>query len=90
MNDQRLKKADIQHIADEGTKIYEQIKSRYDPKENGKFLAIEIESKDVFLARTSARAVELARKQYPDKIFYIVKIGFDVAETVAHAFLHHK
>ncbi len=64
--------------------------SDYDPKQRGKFLAIEIDSKSVYLAETSAEALELARKKHPNKIFYVVKIGFDVAETMAHSFLNQK
>lgn len=78
-----IKKADIQKIAEGGAKIYDQIKVNYDPKEKGKFLAIDIDSKKVYLGNTSAEALELARQNHPNKVFYIVKIGFDVAETMA-------
>ena len=37
-----IKETDIQRIAEEGAKIYQTIKVQYDPKENGKFLAIDI------------------------------------------------
>ena len=85
-NEELIKKADIQKIADEGAKIYEQVKTDYDPKEKGKFLAIDIDSGEVYLSDTSAEALELARKDHPEKVFYVVKIGFDVAETMAEAF----
>lgn len=81
-----IKKADIQKIAERGAKIYEQIKIKYDPKEKGKFLAIDIDSKEVYLGNTSADALELAREHHPNKVFYVVKIGFDVAETMARSF----
>ena len=53
-NDELIKKANIQKIAEQGAKIYEQIKVNYDPKEKGKFLAIDIDSKKVYLGDTSA------------------------------------
>ena len=81
-----IKKADIQKIAEEGAKIYEQIKVNYDPRERGKFLAIDIDSEEVYLGNTSAEALELARQNHPNKVFYVVKIGFDVAETMAKTF----
>lgn len=81
-----IKKADLQKIATEGAEIYNQIKVNYEPKENGKFLAIDIETKKVYLSNTSAGAVELARQNHPDKVFYVMKIGFDVAETMAVLF----
>jgi hypothetical protein len=74
-------------VANEGPKIYESIKSRYDPKEKGKYLAIEVDSKDVYLAKTTLKAVEKAQKDHPKKIFYIVKIGYDSIETMARSIL---
>ncbi|PIP63998.1 hypothetical protein CO083_04745 [Candidatus Roizmanbacteria bacterium CG_4_9_14_0_8_um_filter_34_12] len=78
--------SNIQIIADKGSKIYQKIKSRYEPKENGKFLAIDVESENAYLANTSADALVLAKKGHSDKIFYVVKIGFDTAETIAKSF----
>jgi len=87
-NDDLIKNVNIQDIAEKGTKIYEEIKSKYDPQEKGKFLAIEIESKNAYLGITSAEAVELARQNHPDKVFYVVKIGFDVVETMARSYVN--
>lgn len=81
-----IKKADLQKIATEGSKIYERIKVNYEPQENGKFLAIDIDTQKAYLGNTSAEAVTLARQNHPDKVFYVVKIGFDVAETMARLF----
>lgn len=84
--DELIKKADIEKIAKGGAKIYEQIKGEYEPKENGKFLAIDIDSKNIYFANTSAEALDKARKNHPDKVFYVVKIGFEAAETMAQMF----
>lgn len=78
-----IKSADIQEIADKGMRVYRKIKSRY-LRNRGKFLAIEVESEKVFLGDTSAEALALAKERFPDKVFYVVKIGFDTAETIAH------
>lgn len=86
-NEELLKTVDIQKIAEEGAKIYEQVKTNYEPKENGKFLAIDIDSKNTYISNTSAEALELARQNHPNKVFYVVKIGFDVAETMAKSFV---
>jgi hypothetical protein len=82
-NDDLIKKADIQKIAQVGAKIYESKKSQFEPAKNGKFLAIDIDSKDTYLANTSSEAVEKARKAHSKKVFYVVKIGFSAAETLA-------
>ena len=72
---------------DEFEQIYEKIKSKYEPQDNGKFLAIDTESRDVYLADSTVEAVEAARTAHPNKVFYVVKIGFDYVETTANYFL---
>lgn len=87
MNDEELiKQADIQKIAEEGSKIYQGIKGEYEPQENGKFLAIDIDSRKTYIGNTSTEAVELAKEQHPKKVFYVVKIGFNFAEMLAKSF----
>ena len=81
-----IKDVDLQKIAKKGAGIYEKIKVKYEPNEVGKFLAIDIDSEEVFLGNSSAEALELAKQKFPDKVFYVVKIGFDVSETLATAF----
>lgn len=78
-----LRNTDLQRMAEEGAKIYEEIKIQYEPQESGKFLAIDIETRRAFLGETSSDAVEKAREAIPDKVFYVVKIGHSVAETLA-------
>ncbi len=86
-NNDLIKKVDIQRIADEGMRIYEKIRMNYEPRENGKFLAIEVDSGKEFLGDTSAEAVASAMKHYPNKVFYVVKIGFDFVESIARSFV---
>jgi hypothetical protein len=90
MDQDLLKQSDIQKIAAEGSKIYQKIKVNYEPKENGKFLAIDIDSQNVYLGNTSAEAVEKAAAVYPGKVFYVVKIGFGSVETMANSIIHTK
>jgi len=78
---------DFQAISVEGQKIYDSIKVQYEPAHNGKFLAIDIESKDVYLADDGAQAVALARESHPNKVFYLIKIGHETAETVARSLM---
>lgn len=87
MDQDLLKQADIQKIAAEGSKIYQKIKVNYEPKENGKFLAIDIDSQNAYLGDTSAQSLELARQAHPGMVFYVVKIGFDTIETMAKAII---
>jgi len=83
MDEDLIKKIDIEKIADEGERIYEEIKSKYEPQDIGKFLAIEVDSKDVFIGERSSEAVEKAKKIYPDKVFFVVKIGYSANEILS-------
>ncbi len=82
-NEDLIRQADIQRIAEEGSKIYEEVKDQYGSQHNGEFLAIDIESKDVYPGKTSSEAVESARAKHPQRVFYVVKIGSSVSEVLA-------
>ena len=84
MNSELIENSKIQHIAKEGKKIYEEVKLQYEPDQNGKFLAIDVDSKDVYLGDTTAGAVMEARQTHPDQVFYVVRIGFDEVATMAN------
>lgn len=75
----------FQEIAERGAAIYREIRQNYEPNDNGKFLAIEIETKKIYMGNTSGEALEQARGKHPGKLFYVVKVGFDSAETLAHS-----
>ena len=83
-HEELIKNADIERIASEGTHIYQDVKGKYEESNKGNFLAIDIDSKNTYLASTSAEAVMQARREHPNKVFYVVKIGFDAAETMAN------
>lgn len=77
----------FQEIAKRGEEIYGRIKANYESKEKGRFLAIETESEKEYLGNTSAEALEKARSENPNKVFYVVKVGFDSAETLSQYIL---
>lgn len=84
MDNDLFKQVNMEKIASEGTKIYEEIKSRYLPQDIGKYLAIDIDSKDVYLSDNTADAVLAAKKEHPNTIFFVVKIGYSAAEILSN------
>ena len=82
-----FKKVNIEKLVKEGDKIYQKIKSQYEPKFNGQYLAIETKSGDTFMGTDGAEAVAKAKTKYPNRVFFLVKIGFTVAETIAKSYL---
>ncbi len=80
-----IRQVDINDIARKGAKHYQHLKSEYELGHTGEFLAIETKSGAAFLGKTSAEALEAAREKYPHTVFYVAKIGFDVAEKVVQS-----
>lgn len=76
------KNIDKEKFVLDAEKYYEQIKSKYEPALIGKFLAINPDTKQVYLADTSLDALKTAKKENPHTGFFIKKIGFDAIGTL--------
>lgn len=65
-----------EEIATKGEEIYEkELKDNLEPQESGKYVAIEVESKKYFIGSTKEEALDKAQEVFPDKIFFVRKIG---------------
>ncbi len=74
-----------QEIARKGEEIYQkELKEKLEKEYIGKFVAIEVESGEYFLGETQMEATTKARKKFPDKITYLVKIGFPAVITMSN------
>ena len=49
-----------------------------------KFVAIEVNSGDYFISDTSVSATKKAREKYPDKVFFLGRIGYRAAVSKQH------
>ncbi len=64
-------------LAEVGERLYEErLKSKLEPKHNGKIVVIDAESGDYFLGENLHEANERARKKYPNNVFYAIKVGY--------------
>ena len=64
-------------IPAKGQEIYDQkLREKLEPAYRGQIVAIEVDSEDYFLGASVIEAVKQGRKKHPDKLFYLVKIGF--------------
>ncbi|MBM4465602.1 MAG: hypothetical protein FJ014_08640 [Chloroflexi bacterium] len=70
-----------EEFGSKGDEIYEKIKPLLEPEHKGEIVAIEVESGDHFLAETVIEAWQKAKKKYPDKVFYFVRIGYPVVHV---------
>lgn len=64
-------------IAARGEKVYqEQLKDVLEKDHKGEFVAIEVESAKYFLGKSPEEALEKAKKEFPEKIFHLIRIGY--------------
>jgi hypothetical protein len=68
-------KVDTRQIARKGKAIYKRLQKELEKNYSGRFVAIEVESGDYFIGETLTEADAKARKKYPDRVFYVVRVG---------------
>lgn len=70
-------------IAEAGKHFYEEkLKPILEPQENGKFVSIEPESGEYFVAPTDVEAALKGKKMFPEKILFLMRIGFPTAHKI--------
>ena len=75
-----LRDAEGARLARKGERLYRtKLKALLEPAYIGKFAAIEPDSGEYFLGDRMIEAVDKAEAKYPDKLVYIVRIGFRAA-----------
>lgn len=72
--------ADTKSVIERAKRMYaEQLKAVLEPGHLNRFVAIEPESGEYFLADTLDQAVKLARAKYPSRLSHIIRIGHPAA-----------
>ena len=67
----------LQEIEKRGKEIYEtQLKEKIESEKNGKYLVLEVESGEYFINDFLDEALKEAKKKFPNKIFYSLRIGY--------------
>ncbi len=67
-----------EQVSELGQKIYdEKLKATLEPKERGRFVAIEVGSGEYFTNDTLLGVLQEAKKKYPDKLFHTIRIGYE-------------
>jgi len=65
-----------EQIADKGEQIYKaRYQQEYEQQHLGKFVAIEIDSGEAFLADTPEEAIEAAQRARDRGLFHLIKVG---------------
>ncbi|MCA9187690.1 MAG: hypothetical protein R3E01_15115 [Pirellulaceae bacterium] len=67
-------------VAEKAKRLYaERLQADLESDHLNRFVAIEPESGDFFIADSFSSAVANARKMYPDRISFVIRIGHEAA-----------
>jgi hypothetical protein len=70
-------------LAESGQRLYdERLRALLEPEHAGEFVAIEPETERYFLGPTGLSALRAGRRELPDKLFYLLRVGSDGAYHV--------
>jgi hypothetical protein len=68
---------DPEIIAEKGEKIYqEKLKDVLEKDHKEEFVAIEVETEKYFLGKSPEEALENAKKEFTNRIFHLIRIGY--------------
>ena len=80
-----LLSATQRRVAQKAKRFYQtKLKALLEPAHWGMFAAIEADSGDYFLGARMGEALTQAKTKYPNKLVYVVRIGFRAAATARH------
>ena len=72
-------------IAKRGEEIYREcFQDKYEGKQDGKYLAIDVENKKEYLGDYSEDALLTAKRTNPNAILYLIRIGEETAFRVGY------
>lgn len=71
-----LKKFRKATFIQKGEEIYEDLRSKIEKKHKGEVMAIDPETRKFVIGKDTLEAALKAKKIFPDKIFYFIKIGY--------------
>lgn len=73
----------MSELAEKSQALYEQkLKSLLEPRETGKYVAIEPDSERYFVNADGTKALLEARRTFPGKLFFLIRIGYEAAHSI--------
>jgi len=70
-------------LAESGQRLYdERLRALLEPEHEGEFVAIDPDTERYFLGRSGLAALRAGRRELPDKLFYLLRVGHDAAYRV--------
>ena len=66
-------------VSTRGEAAYQKLQSKVEPRHNGKFLAIDIETEDYEIDTQGTAAINRLLSKHPNAVIYLVRIGHQTA-----------
>ena len=80
-----------EEIGRRGQDYYEQfLRDKLEPEHTGKFLALDVETGEYEMDADEMTAIDRARARMPDKIFYILRVGYRTADRIGARLFQHQ
>lgn len=74
----------MQDLAENGRDFYDRnLKALFEPERNGEFVALDPETGNYFLGATGREALAKAEAAFPDRQFYLQRVGYRFAHSFA-------
>ena len=74
----------LESLAERGEKFYrDNLKDSLEPDQIGRFVAIEPDSGRYFLGSTGTEALVDAKTQMPSSLFFLIRIGYNAADSIS-------
>ena len=76
----------MSELAEKSKAFYERnLKDFLESTEKGKFVAIEPDTESYFVDKDGTKALFRAREAFPDKLFFLIRIGYEAAHSIGDA-----
>lgn len=69
---------------EQAKKVYSELQEELEKNHNGKYVAIDVDSKRYFIGNTRDEAVQLGKAEMPSVVFFVKRIGG--VDTVARSY----
>lgn len=80
---ENLRDPRLANLGERGLVLYEnKLKGLLEPEHKGRFVAIEPDTESYFLGKTGTEAILKARAALPDKLFYLMRVGYPTACSI--------
>ena len=78
---------DPEAVATAGEQIYkEHYQALYEKQHTGEYVVIDVTTNKAYVATFPEDAMHAAKKDFPEGIFYLIKIGSPAAFKVSHSY----